>query len=173
MATVATTGSGQKNHRKFLVALGVCLLVIIVVVAGVLIYKNSHKSYNQEVDLANQAYIQGNKAQALDHAKKALVKDPNNINAILLVANLSKTEDPGAAKQYYAQALSAMKQQNNPDVPGKSALTYWAAAELARQTGETSQAVKYYQQVIQAANPSDDYDQTLAVQAKTELASLK
>jgi Tfp pilus assembly protein PilF len=172
MATLANSGSGLNNHRKFKVALGVFLLVV-VIGAGALIYKNTHKSYNQEADLSNQAFMQGNKTQALDYAKKALAKEPNNVDAILLVANLTKAQDPSAAKQYYGQALDAFKQQNNPDAFGKPALTYWSAGELARQAGQTSQAIKYYQRFIQTASPSDSYQQSLVKQAQAELASLK
>lgn len=171
MATLADSGSGFKNHRKFIALLGAVFLVVIVAVA--LIYKNNHNLYSRETNLSNQAFMQGNKVQALDYAKKALAKEPNNVDAIELVANLTQAQDPAAAKQYYLQALNAFKQQNNPDVQGRAAEIYWAAAELAREAGQNSQAVKYYQQFIQAASPSDSYQQSLVKQAQAEVASLK
>lgn len=170
MALAVVVKSKVKNHRsKFVVG---CLLIV-VIVAGVLIYTTNNHSATQETELSNAAFIKGNKALALKHAKKALAKDPNNIDNILLVANLTKAEDPGAAKSYYAQAFEKFKQQNNPDAPGKSAVIYWAAAGLAQQAGETSQAIKYYKMVIQAADPSDSYQQSLAKQARVQLSRLQ
>lgn len=183
MVSIATLKGKINNHPKFVLVLGLSLLIISAIIAGVLIYNHASKSkpvqankaapINQETVLSNQAFLKGNKAQALDHAKKALAKDPNNVDNILLVANLTQAANPSAAKQYYVQALDTFKQQNNPDVPGKSAVTYWAAANLAQQAGETSQAKKYYQEVIQTASPSDSYQQSLVKQSQAALAGLQ
>jgi Tfp pilus assembly protein PilF len=183
MVSIAATKGKIKNHPKFVLVLGLSLLIICAIVAGALIYNHVSKTskaaqtskvapINQETVLSNQAFIKGNKAQALEHAKEALTKDPNNVDNVLLVANLTKAENPSAAKQYYVQAFDTFKQQNNPDAPGKSAVTYWAAAGLAQQAGETSQAKKYYQEVIQTASP-DSYQQSLAKQSQAELAGLQ
>jgi Tfp pilus assembly protein PilF len=179
MVSVATFKGKINNHRpKFVLVLGLSLLIISAIVAGVLIYNHESKSNkaaraNKQAELSNEAFSKGSKAQALEHAKKALAEEPNNIDNILLVANLTKAENPSAAKQYYVQALDKFKQQDNPDVPGKSAVTYWAAAGLARQAGETDQAKKYYQEVIQTASLSDNYQQSLVEQSRAELARLR
>ncbi len=172
MVAVGVVKSKVKNHPKFVAG---CLLIVIIA-AGALIYahnRGSAASATQETEQSNKAFVKGNKALALEHAKKALAKDPNNIDNILLVANLSKTQDPAATKKYYAQALAKFKQQNNPDAPGKSAVVYWAAAEMARQAGETTQAKQYYKQVIQTANPSDSYQKSLSDQSQAELGGLQ
>lgn len=175
MVTHVANGSGLKNNRKRVVVVGVSLLAIIVISAGVLIHKNNHKSYSaaQLAELANQASFTGNQTQALKYAKQALAKAPNNLDDIELVASLTKARDPAAAKSYYEQEYEIFKRQNNPDAASQPVGIYWAAAELAHEAGQTGQAIKYYQQVIQVADPSDSYQQSLIEKAQVQLAGLK
>lgn len=174
MALFAVVKSKIKNHPKIVVG---CLLII-VVVAGALIYV-SHRSSSssdlaaQQTELSNQALMSGDKASALKYAKQALAQDPNNVDNIVLVANLTATNSPTEAKQYYVQALDAFKQKANPDSSGKTTITYWAAAGLAKQAGETAQAKQYYNKVIQTANKSDAYENSIAQKSQAELARLK
>ena len=108
MVSIAATKGKIKNHPKFVLVLGLSLLIIVAIIAGVLIHNHVSKSnklaqahkaaqINQETVLSNEAFLKGNKAQALEHAKKALAKDPNNVDNVLLVANLTQAENPSAA----------------------------------------------------------------------------
>lgn len=118
----------------------------------------------------------GNKdtAQAVEHARKALEIDAENIDSILVLANLTKEENPDEAKQLYARALELQKKQDNPDEDGKNAITYWAAAGLAEEAGLIDQAKHYYQKVIDnAADSADSYEQSLVMQAREALARLQ
>lgn len=159
--------------RKVLLA----VLVLAVVGGGYAVYERyfvpTSVKITQETALLNKAATQRDTAQALEHAKKILSYEPNNINAITTVAYLEQSSNPRQAKQYFAQALAEYKKQNNPDVSGKTAETYWAAAGLAMQAGQTAQAKHYYQQVITAAKPSDKYEQSLAAQSQAALKSLQ
>jgi hypothetical protein len=145
--------------------------------AGYKLYKQdtlpASTKANQETAKLNEALLNHNRAQALVDAKKALADEPANLDNILAVAYLTQAQNPNEAKQYFMQAFNEFKQQNNPDVAGKSAGTYWAAAGLARQAGEISQAKQYYQEVMKAANPSNSYEQSLAEQSQAELRRLQ
>lgn len=178
MAVAAATKGKIKNHSNFILVFGVPLLVI-VIVAVALIYHNHVSESNkvaqadQERRLANKAFLKGNKAQALEHAKKALADQPNNISNIQMVANLMNSENPSAAKQYYVQVFDKYKQQNDIGSAHTTAVNYYVAARFAQQAGEISQAKQYYQDVIKTARPSNSYEQSLAKQASAELKVLQ
>lgn len=159
-----------KNRPKAYLVLGLALLLI---VAGGLFYGFHRKSAAQLAGLSNQALIQGDEALALKNAKQALAKEPNNVDYIELVANLTKAQNPAAAQQYYVRAYETFKQQNNPDKPGQSVVIYWTAGEFAQAAGQTAQAKKYYQQVVQSADPSDGYEQSLKAQAQAAIGEIK
>lgn len=168
------TGHAKRVNKKPLFVLGGILLVVVV---GGLIFVTGNRepdvTATQDMKLANDAYIEGNKDLALEHAKQALEKDPNNNETILLVAKLTNAKDPQAAKQYYLQAFNLYAKQFNPDAPGKTATVYWAAADLARRAGKTEQAKEYYAKVAPAANENDGYEQNIAKQSKDWLARLQ
>ena len=136
-------------------------------------HKGAISQFQQEQTAANESVLNNDKQQALEHAQKAMALAPNDFEAVMAVAALTAEKDPEAAKQYYARALEIAKQQDDPDADGKSAITYWGAAGLAEQAGFKDQAKKYYQKVIDAANPTDNYQQSLASQAKEALARLQ
>jgi tetratricopeptide (TPR) repeat protein len=162
----------------------VLVIAIVLIVGGVILGASQH-SHNQskgakltsETDFMNDALQKKDYTLALDHAKKALAKDPHTVDTILAVANIDKKLNPNEAKQYYKQALNEFKKQDNPDINGKPATTYWAAAGLAEQAGETNQAKQYYQEVIKAAQPTDaynqGYDQSIAAQSAAALKRLQ
>lgn len=157
------------------------LIAVILIAVGLIYYLGFYSSTpvmspsakaSSETDMMDKALLKKDKTQALADAKRALSYEPHNIDAILAVASLSRAEDPSQAKQYYIRAFDEFKRQNNPDVNGRSAETYWAAAGLARQAGEISQAKQYYQKVVEAAKPSDSYEQSLAQQSQVALKEL-
>lgn len=174
------TAKKAPAKRFSYVKFGIIILVLAVLAGGGYAGYKAYKQYtlpasvkaSNETTKLNEALQKNDRAQALADAKKALSYTPNDVNAILAVAYLTKAENPGEAKQYFAQAFNEFKKQNNPDVSGKSAETYWAAAGLAEQAGETDQAKQYYQKVIEAANPSDSYEQSLATQSQAALKRL-
>jgi Tfp pilus assembly protein PilF len=156
----------------------VFILIALIVVGGAYaVYKHdavpASTKASQETKMTNEDLLKNNKAQALVDAKKALANNPSNVENILAVASLTQAENPSQAEQYYIEAYNVFKEQNNPDVSGKSAETYWAAAGLAEQAGESSQAKQYYQEVIQVANPSNSYEQSLAQQSQVALKRLQ
>lgn len=126
----------------------------------------------RELALANNDVQKGNRTQALIDAKKALSYTPHDSGAIMMVAYLEMAQNPSQAKQYFSLALKEFQKQANPDISGKSAETYWAAAGLAEQAGEVKQAIKYYQEVITVAKPTDTYEQSLAAQSQVALKRL-
>ncbi len=171
---LADSFAGAKSvNKRPLYVLGAILLVV--VSAGLIFVANRGPTTtaSQDITLANDALINGDKTLALERAKEALVKDSSNIDTILLVAKLTKETSPDEAKQYYAQALKEYSQQDNPDVSGKSATVYWAAADLAQRAGKTEQAKEYYAKVAPAANPQDDYELSIAEQSKERLEGLQ
>lgn len=158
--------------------------VIIILITGVVSWVGIYLAYIQlttspstksvqAADSMNKALQNHNTSQALTDAKRALANEPNNYNNILAVAYLTQSTNPSEAKQYFKQALNLSNQQDNANLPGKSALTYWGAANLALQAGETSQAKIYYQEVIKAADPANSYQQSLAAQAQDQLRKLQ
>ena len=165
-----------KKTGKFLVA----FLVFLIIAAGLgLIYKyqnakNRTANVAKELTSVNKALIETNdSAKALEHARKALSEDPNNVDTILTVANLTANTNPAESKQLYVRALDTFKKQDNPDVDGKSAATYWAAAQLAYQADRIEEAKKYYQKVIDVADKTDAYDQDLIKQSQEALKKLQ
>lgn len=176
MAIAAAIRGKINNYRRWVLT-GVPLLII-VIVAGALIYNylprgTKAEQAARETKRANEAFVKGDKKKALEHAKKALADQPDNITNIQMVANLIGTDDPGAAKQYYAQALDKYKQQNNLGGAHTTAVNYWVAARFAQLAGKNSQAIQYYQQVIKTADPSSSYEQGLAAQAPLEIKDLQ
>lgn len=173
--------SGTKRARKLL-KVGLLIAAVVAFVAGGTFgfYKyNEQKTHRKESELyseldeANKFVIENNIPQALIYAKKALDKDPNNVDSILTVANLTLKENPDDAKQYFLRVLEIYKKENNIDAGGKTAISYWATATLAEDAGETEQAKKYYKSVIDAADPADMYHQSLVRQSKAALERLK
>jgi tetratricopeptide (TPR) repeat protein len=160
---------------------------IIIILTGVVYWGGLYLAYNeykqlttppstkavQAAESMNKAIQNHNTSQALADAKKALANEPNNVDNILAVAYLTQSTNPSEAKQYFKQALDLSNKQDNANVPGKSAITYWGAANLAQQAGETDQAKIYYQEVIKAAVSSNSYQQSLAVQSQAQLRKLK
>jgi tetratricopeptide (TPR) repeat protein len=160
------------------------ILVVVLIVAVVVGSKAGYKAYKQyklptstkaanATNDMNQAIKAGNKTQALADAKLALSYDPNNIDSMLAVAYLAKSQDPSQAPQYFNQAFNAFKAQNNPDSKDANAITCWAAAGLAEEAGQTTQAVQYYKDVIQRANLSDAYQKSLVQQSQAALKRLQ
>lgn len=187
VVSVPSKGLGLFSHlpwprfsRKSKEVIGVIIVAVVVVLLGVggyAVYEQHTQSAStraeNETEQLNEALLKGNKAQALKYAEQALANEPNNIDNILSVANLLKTDNPSEAKQYYIRALDEFKKQDNPDASGRSIGTYWAAAGLAEQAGQISQAKGYYQKVIDVANPSDSYDQSLVAQSQAALQRLQ
>ena len=168
MTALAGAKSKIKNYPKIIVAVLLCVALVIGIIV-ILLNQAPTKTATQENSLANDAFIKGDKALALKHAKKALEKDPNNMNTMLLVAKLSKEKNPDEAKQYYAQALDVIIKYDKPDEPGKPASIYWAAADLAQRAGQIELAKKYYAKVAPAADPQNDYEQSIAAESKVRL----
>ena len=131
------------------------------------------KQFQQEQTATNESLINNDKQQAIEHARKALDLAPNDFEAVVTLASLTSESNPTESKQLYARALEIAKQQDNPDVDGKSAITYWGAAGLAEQAGLTDQAKKYYQKVIDAADTANEYQQSLVAQSKEALKRLQ
>jgi len=155
----------------------VFLLIVIVVVAGsvygvVKVVVKSNPKPAKELTMANDYFRKNDRSQALAHARAALAAAPNDPDAILAVASLVEQDNPSEAQQLYAHALKVFKEQDNPDEDGKKAVTYWAAAQLAEKAGQIVQAKQYYQKVIDAASPSNSYDQSLLKQAQAALKRL-
>jgi len=174
----------DKSSRQFMGKLAtrsniyVLILAVFLIATGVILsisHGNRSKGakLSSETDYTNNALQKNDYTTALEHAKKALASEPHSVDAILAVANIDKKLNPTEAKQYYKQALAEFKKQDNPDINGKPATTYWAAAGMAEQAGETDAAKQYYQAVIKAAIPSDSYDQSLATQSAAALKRLK
>lgn len=185
-ATIEKDVNSKQTHTKDakkISSLKVFILILVIAALalggffGYKAYKNatlpaSVKSAN-EVKLEEQALNNHNRTQALIDAKKALSYEPNNLDLITSVAYLEEPNNPTAAKQYFNEALIQFKKQNNPDVKGKTPETYWAAAQLAYQAGQITEAKQYYQDVIQAANPHNAYQVSLADQSQAALKRLQ
>ena len=133
------------------------------------------KNTVSETDAANKALLDKNTSLALEHAKKALAEDPNDIDRINAVASLTKEGNPEEAKSYYAKALGLFKDVNNLDNANQiqTATTYWAAAGLAENAGNIDQAKQYYAKVIKVAKLSDSYDKDIARKSQAALERLK
>lgn len=167
-----TTGQAKKQRKPLkLVLLVVAGVVAVGGVAGFFLYNSSNQ--DSDLDKANKYVRENNTPEALKHAKKALELDPNNVDAILTVANLTLKDNPEESKQYFARAFEIYKKENNPDLDGKTAINYWGAAGLAEQAGYIDQAKKYYQKVIDAADPNDVYHQNLVGESIAALKRLK
>lgn len=155
-------------------------LLLIVVAAGSLVAGGiaaldllQPNRHDNEITAVNNYLLVNDTSQALAHAKKALAYEPDNLDTILTVAQLTEKDNPEEAKQLYRRALEVFKKQDNPDVGGKKAVTYWAAAGLAEQAGYTDQAKKYYQKTIDVADSMNGYDQDLVRQSQQALERLQ
>ncbi len=176
----------KKNESKKIKNLPIIILAAVLVLAllaggGLFGYlKVFHKSagtntatkINNELTMTNKYLREDDMSQALVYARKALALDPDNTDAIFAVASLVSTDNPEEAKQLYAHAFEIFKKQDNPDVSGKTAVTYWAAAGLAERAGYTDQAKQYYQKVIDTADPSNSYHQNLVKKSEAALKRL-
>jgi tetratricopeptide (TPR) repeat protein len=162
-----------KPKRLISLVVAVSCLVIAGAIVFVFMHHSKTSQANQEINLSNAAFSRGNKTEALIYAKKALADQPNKISNIMLVANLTNTESPSEARQYYIQALNKFKQQNNIGSTGTTAVSYWAAATMAERANETGQAEQYFKDVIKTSSSSNSYEQTLAKQSQVELESLQ
>lgn len=158
------------KHPRLILLIIFALLVSSSVVAF-LLFKPGQKE--NDLTLANKYVRENNTPKALAHAKKALELEPNNVDAILAVANLTLKDNPEESKQYFARALEIYKEENNPDADGGTAINYWAAAGLADQAGQYDLAKKYYQKVIDTADAKDAYHQDLVRQSKLALERLR
>ncbi len=160
-----------KNRRGLAFALGLVLLAIVTIVSGILVYSKSNTTQARlETKLANEAYIRGNKTQALAYARKALAREPNNQNAIGFVATL--TPNRAESQQLYGRLLVVYIKNSGSKYP--TPITYWAEANLAEKAGDAPQAKKYYQEAIVAADASSNkYYQTVAQQSQTALKALQ
>lgn len=179
---VAARSSKKPTRKMIIVAL---LIVVVLVATGVAawVFYNKH---NQSPALAgittksqqagasmNQAIGDGNMSQALTSAKEALSYNPDNIDEITAVANLESTAgNKKQAQYYYLKAFNEFKKQQDPDGTDATTLSYWAAATMAQQAGQTAQAKHYYQEVVNTANSKDSYEQSLVAQSKTALKGL-
>lgn len=178
MAIVAAAKNKINTHSK-LVALGLSLLIIGLIVGGVLVTSSSHNTESTiaqadtGANLANKAYLNGDKAQAIKYSKQVLADDPSNISNTMWLASMVQAQDPSAAKHYYAQALTQFEKVSGLDASGKPPATYWAAAKLALQAGEISQARHYYQEVITAANAPGSSQASFAPRAQAMLRELQ
>lgn len=182
---IDATDSGKKSllvrlrphSREFIIGIiaAIVLVILSVFTYNVIVNITTPPSTKavQATKSMNNALQSHNTSQALADAKKALANEPNNFNDILAVAYLTQSTNPNEAKQYFKQALDLSNQQDNANVPGKSAITYWGAANLAQQAGETDQAKIYYEEVIKAADPSNSYQQSLAIQSQAQLRKLQ
>lgn len=181
---VAAPQKPRKSRRKivFIVALVVLLLIIAGIVVYALKFRSTSSTTSQQqtatipktdVNMLNESLLKGDKAQALAYAKKVLAKDPHNIDSISAVASLEQeNHQPKEATHYYEMAYNEFKKQMNPGAKGTTAITYWAAANMAEQAGQASDAKHYYQQVIKTADASDAYQKSLVKQSKAALERL-
>lgn len=164
------------KRTRFLIIITVVTLAIFGVSYKLVSKRQEHiaqvSQFQQEQTATNESLLKNDKSQALEHARKALAITPNDFEAIITVAELTAENNPDEAKQLYAQALEISKQQDNPDLDGKSAITYWGAAGLAEKAGLTDQAKKYYQKVIATAKETNSYEQSLAAQSQEALKRL-
>lgn len=175
MVRIVSFRGDVKKYAKILIISSGLLLTVCFMITGFIVHNNHVKlaHANQEYGLANAALVNDNKVLALKYAKQALNDQPNSIGNLQLVASLMKANDPSAAKQYYIEAFDKFKHQNNLAGPNTTAVNYWAAAGLAKQAGEISQAKAYYREVIRTARPSNVYEKSIAEQSKIELVALR
>lgn len=168
-------GIENKSHGRFKFSwrvLGILLIPLVIAGAGAVywfrddIFKNK---VDREISTTNQLVQENDMSQALVHARKALAAAPDDPGAIMAVASLAAKENPDEAKQLYARLLEIQRREDNPDEDGKPATTYWAAAGLAESAGLNDEAKKYYQKTIDAADPSNEYEMSLAQQSKSIL----
>lgn len=158
----------------------VLLLFIFLAVAGIIIYKHLNMPKLSKIELASQeksdanaALTKGDNKQALTYAKMALKDQPNNLSNIMLVANLENANNPSEAHYYYNLALNLYQQQNPISSSNTKAVNYWVLAHLAQQVGNTSLAKQYYQDVINTANPSISFEQSIALKSQSEIKDLQ
>lgn len=167
----------KRMIRSLVICAGVLLVGAALVGIAFLIKRHqtqvSVAKANGELSLVNKAVQENDTKQALAHAKQALASDPNNVDNYVLVATLTEKDNPKEAQKVYARGLEVFKKQDNPDVDGKHAVTYWAAAGLAEKAGLTDQAKKYYQKVIDSADLADSYEQDIVAQSERALKRLK
>lgn len=155
------------GSRKIIV-----IIISLFVLAGLGYFSWRHFNHKQSSSVALSFSTQQSQSnsKALANARIALTKNPNDTNAIAIVASLTpnKTE----SKQLYAKLLTIY--QNNMKNSTATPTTYWAEANLAVKAGEKTQAKTYYQDVINAAaSTSNSYDKSLAQQAQSALKELQ
>lgn len=179
MGMINLSIAGKKKPLIILFAVG----ILVVGTTFAFVNKNDHQTnttatntmspHDQEMALVNQYVREKNTALALKHAQKALAHEPDNQETLLAVASLTSQGNPAEAKKLYAQAFEMFKKHDNPEESGKTSITYWAAAGLAEQAGLVAEAKRYYQKVIDAANLSDGYQQSLVKQSQEALKRLQ
>jgi tetratricopeptide (TPR) repeat protein len=171
--------SGSQLAKKSIVRkkmLTIAVLTAALICAGIaylLLWIPTDAKINNELNTASSYVRDNDTAKALEAAKRALALDPDNVDSLMVVANLTQKDNPEEAKQYFARALEIYKKENDPDSNGKTAINYWGAAVLAEPAGLIDDAKEYYQKVIDAADPEDSYHQSLVKQSKTALKRLK
>lgn len=159
------------NKKLLFFALSVALLLG---VAAAVIGPGTRKpAVDEKLKLANESILQNDTSGALVYAREALEASPDDMDALLLVASLSEKTDPVEAKRLYGRALDEFKKQDNPDVDGKGILTYWAAAGLAEDAGYKDQAIKYYQKVLDMADPGSSSQNDLMLQSRQAIKRLQ
>lgn len=164
---------GRKNATLLIALAIIGVSVLSFVVYGVQNQREANKVVDAEIELANDAVLQDDPKKALQHAKRAYEASPDNLDAILLLAELTKKENPTEAKKLYGQALDAYKDQNNFDDGDVNAIENWAAAGLAEDAGNKAEALKYYKQVLIKASAKDGYESSLIRQSIESIERLR
>ena len=163
-----------KNYWKLV---AVFILIILIAAAAIAYFSNSNhnklsSSAQASLDIkqANEAYLKGNKAQALEYAREALAQDPSNQTAIGFIATL--TPNHTESQQLYAQMLEYYIKTSG-DKKDPTAVTYWSEGNLAEKAGKFSQANEYYQESIAIGKASSNiYYQNVAQRSEIALGQL-
>lgn len=174
----AVSQAGSKKRFWLTRPAWLILIVIVVLIAAGLIYYfgfygqsiTTPAEASHETDMINEALQKGDKAQALADARKVLAYEPNDQNAIGLVASL--TPNHAESQQLYARLLTIYKK--SPDASHPTPVTYWAEGNLAAKAGNTDQAKQDYQKSIAAAkSSSSSYYQGVANRSQAALKELQ
>lgn len=163
--------TAQKKRFRWSKKKIIVLVVILVVVVLIgLLWKPNAQQKNVSVDNNYSAQNKLAEAKALANARKELAKNPNDINAMAIVASL--TSNHSESKQLYAKLLT--NYQNNMKESTATPTTYLAEGNLAIKAGEKNQAKIYYQDAINAAASStNSYEKSISQQAQTALKEIQ
>jgi tetratricopeptide (TPR) repeat protein len=154
----------------------ILLSLILVISAGLLAYlylgSNTQNEINTEA--FDQAYLAGNKEEALIEARKIMNANPDDSHLKLRVANLIEDKKSDEAKDLFKKVYEKYKQENNAD--DEEALTVIslnALATLAEDAGLKEEAIYYYEKVIERADNGFEDEPAMASEAQKALDRLR